>query len=81
MKKYVLIFTTGYAQVFLVSANIYFISRTNWVGISVCGFGISYLWTINVRKVNLGSRVEQFTYSFGAMLGGLTGVMMAKLIK
>lgn len=81
MKKLAVIFLTGFAQVFLVSANIYFISRTNWVGISVCGFGISYIWTINVRKVNLASRSEQFTYSFGAMIGGLCGVLMAKMIK
>ena len=81
MKKHLVIFITGYAQVFLVSANTYFISRTTWLGIAVCGFGISYLWTINVRKVTIGSRTEQIIYSSGAMLGGLTGVMLAKMIK
>ena len=81
MKKHLVIFITGYAQVFLVSANTYFISRTTWLGIAVCGFGISYLWTINVRRVTIGSRTEHIIYSSGAMLGGLTGVMMAKLIK
>jgi len=81
MKKHLVIFITGYAQVFLVSANTYFISRTTWLGIAVCGFGISYLWTINVRRVTIGSRTEQIIYSSGAMLGGLTGVMLAKMIK
>ena len=81
MKKHLIIFITGYAQVFLVSANTYFISRTTWLGIAVCGFGISYLWTINVRRVTIGSRTEQIIYSSGAMLGGLTGVMLAKMIK
>ena len=81
MKKHLVIFTTGFAQVFLVSANTYFISRTTWLGIAVCGFGISYLWTINVRRVTIGTRTEQIVYSTGAMLGGLTGVMLAKLIK
>jgi len=81
MKKHQTIFITGFAQVFLVSANTYFISRTTWLGIAVCGFGISYLWTINVRRVTIGTRVEQFIYSTGAMLGGLTGVMMAIMIK
>ncbi len=75
------IFVTGFAQVFLVSANTYFISRTTWAGIAVCGFGISYLWTYNVRRVTIGSTPEQLTYATGAMLGGLTGVLMAKLIK
>lgn len=81
MKKLALIFITGFAQVFLVSANTYFISRTTWAGIAICGFGISYLWTINVRRVILGSKAEQLTYATGAMLGGLLGVLMAKLIK
>jgi len=81
MKKHPIIFATGFAQVFLVSANTYFISRTTWIGIAVCGFGISYLWTFNVRRVSIGTRSEQFTYATGAMLGGLTGVLMAKLIK
>lgn len=81
MNKLAIIFLTGYAQVFLVSANTYFISRTTWTGIAVCGFGISYLWTYNVRKVSIGSSSEQITYATGAMLGGLTGVLVAKLIK
>jgi len=81
MKKLSIIFATGFAQVFLVSANTYFISRTTWAGIAVCGFGISYLWTYNVRRVTIGSAAEQLTYATGAMAGGLCGVMMAKLIK
>ena len=81
MKKHFIIFLTGYAQVFLVSANTYFISRTTWIGIAVCGFGISYLWTINVRRVTIGTRTEQIIYSTGAMLGGLTGVVLARVIK
>ena len=76
-----IIFSTGFAQVLMVSANTYFISRTTWMGIAVCGFGISYLWTINVRRVTIGTRAEQLVYSTGAMLGGLTGVMMAKMIR
>ena len=81
MRKLAIIFITGFAQVFLVSANIYFISRTNWLGIAVCGFGVSFLWTFNVRKVVLGKRAEQMVYSIGAMAGGLAGVMAAKFIK
>lgn len=81
MRNQLILFSTGFAQVFLVSANIYFISRTTWLGIAFCGFGISYLWTINVKRVSIGTRTEQIVYATGAMLGGLTGVVMAKLIK
>jgi hypothetical protein len=81
MKKHFTIFLTGFTQVLLVSANTYFISRTTWLGIALCGFGISYLWTFNVRRVSIGTRSEQFIYSCGAMLGGLAGVMIAKMIR
>jgi len=81
MVRHLIIFSTGFAQVFLVAANTYFISRTTWVGIGICGFGISYLWTINVRKVSLGTKSEQIVYATGAMIGGLCGVYIAKFIK
>ncbi len=81
MVKHLIIFSTGFAQVFLVAANTYFISRTTWVGIGVCGFGISYLWTINVRKVSIGTKSEQIVYATGAMIGGLCGVYFAKFLK
>ena len=81
MVRHLIIFSTGFAQVFLVAANTYFISRTTWVGIGVCGFGISYLWTINVRKVSIGTKSEQIVYATGAMFGGLCGVCFAKFIK
>jgi hypothetical protein len=81
VKKHIAIFITGFAQVLLVSANIYFISKTSWPGIAICGFGISFLWSINVKKVSLGNRTEQVVYSTGAMMGGLAGVLLARLIK
>lgn len=81
MKEYTIIFITGFTQVFLVSANTYFISKSTWAGIAVCGFGISFLWTFNVRRVAIGTRTEQIIYATGAMLGGLIGVLMAKAIK
>ena len=81
MKKHLTIFAAGFAQVFLVSANVYFISRTTWIGIGICGFGISYLWTFNVKKISIGSKTDQMIYATGAMVGGLAGVLMAKSIK
>jgi len=81
MKNHFSIFFTGFCQVLLVSANIFFISRLIWIGIAVCGFGISYIWTINVRKVVFGNKVEQLLYSTGAMFGGLSGVLLALTIK
>ena len=72
------LFLTAYFQVLLVSANTYFISKIAWIGIAVCCFGISYLWTLNVKKISAGTTIERMIYSTGAMLGGLTGVVIGK---
>ena len=74
------LFSTAYLQVLLVSANTYFISRIAWIGIAVCCFGISYLWTLNVKKISAGTQIERIIYATGAMFGGLTGVFIGKFI-
>ena len=74
------LFFTAYLQVLFVSANTYFISQVAWLGIAVCSFGISYLWTLNVRRISAGVTIERIVYSTGAMLGGLTGVLIGKNI-
>lgn len=77
MKK---LFITAFIQVFLVSANTYFIANTFYLGIAAAGFGISYLWTANVRKIAAGTTGARIIYATGAMLGGLAGVIFSKLI-
>ena len=74
------LFVTAFVQVFLVSANTYFIANLYWPGIAMAGFGISYLWTANVRKVSAGTMMARVVYATGAMMGGLAGVMTSQLI-
>ena len=74
------LFLTAYLQVLLVSANTYFISRVAWLGVAVCSFGISYVWTLNVKKISASNLIERVTYAAGAMFGGLTGVFIGKFI-
>ena len=74
------LFTTAFIQVFLVSANTYFIAKSFYIGIGFAGFGISWFWTSNVKSISIGTRKQRFIYSFGAMAGGLTGVLISKLI-
>ena len=74
------LFITAFSQVFLVTANTYFISKTFYIGIAFAGFGISWLWASNVKKIAIGSRKDKFVYSFGAMLGGLCGVIVSKTL-
>jgi hypothetical protein len=72
------LFATAFFAVFLTTANTYFVSRVAWIGIGVCCFGISYLWTLNVRRISASSNIERIVYSTGAMLGGLLGVYVSK---
>jgi hypothetical protein len=74
------LFATAFLQVFLVSANTYFISQTFWVGIAIAGFGISWFWSGNVQKVGFGDKIDRLIYSIGATLGGITGVLISKMI-
>lgn len=74
------LFITAFLQVFLVSANTYFISKVVWIGIAACGFGISYIWTLNVKSISASSFSERMAYATGAMLGGLAGVITSTLI-
>ena len=74
------LFITAFLQVAMVSANTYFISRLAWIGIAICGFGISYLWTVNVKKISASTTKERLAYASGAMLGGLTGVALGSMI-
>lgn len=72
------LFSTAFLAVFLTTANTYFVSRVAWVGIGICCFGISYLWTLNVKRISASSNLERIIYSTGAMLGGLLGVFVSK---
>ena len=75
------LFLTAFLQVFLVSANTLFISKMFYPGIILAGFGISWFWSGNVKRISIGSVKDKFIYSLGAMFGGVTGVFVANLIK
>lgn len=74
------LFITAFLQVFLVTANTYFVSRVAWLGIAAASFGISYIWTMNVRRINASNFWERIAYASGAMCGGLLGVFVSKFI-
>jgi len=75
------LFFTAFLQVFLVAANTLFIANLFYPGVIIAGFGISWFWSGNVRRVAIGSTKDRLIYSTGAMLGGLSGVITANLIK
>jgi len=74
------LFATAFLQVFFVSANTLFIARLFWPGIIIAGFGISFLWSGNVKRIAIGNLTDRIIYSYGAMAGGVVGVLTANLI-
>ena len=74
------LFTTGFLQVFFVVINTYFISKGYFLGIIICGFIISFIWSHNVKKIAFGSEYDRFIHSLGAMSGSLTAYFLGKII-
>lgn len=74
------LFITGFLQVFFVVINTYFISKGYLLGIIICGFIISFIWSHNVKKIAFGSEYDRFIYSLGAMSGSLTAYFLGKII-
>jgi hypothetical protein len=74
------IFITGFLQVFFVSVNTYLISKVLFLGIFICAFTISFIWSYNVTRIALGTFKEKLTYSFGAGLGSLLGTYLITLV-
>jgi len=75
--KQLTLFGTGFLQVALVSAQTYMVARAVWIGVLIVGFGISLVWSINVRKVAFGGWVDRIIYSSGAGVGALFGMLVA----
>lgn len=72
------LFFSGFAQVFFVAINTWFIARGYWLGVAVCSFMISLIWTFNVSrkdgKVSFTNMQTRIAYSTGATLGALLGM-------
>ena len=74
------LFTTGFLQVFFVSANTYFLAKEQYLGVSIASFMISFIWAYNVKKVAFGSFLDKFIYALGANAGALLGLFVSKNI-
>ena len=74
------LFATGFSQVFLVVLNTRFIAKEFLLGIIVCGFLISFIWSHNVKRVAFGSELDRVVYASGAMVGSVIAFYFGKLI-
>lgn len=71
------LFLTAFIQVALVSMNVVFISKGYIIPMILTGFGISFTWTFNVKKIAFGSNTDRIIYAFGAATGTAVGYFLA----
>lgn len=68
---------TGFVQVVFVAANTVFISHYQLLGNLFTAFGISFIWTYNVKRIAFGDSMDRWAYAIGAALGSVTGTILA----
>jgi hypothetical protein len=74
------LFLTGFAQVFLVTVQTFFIAKVFYMGVLIVGFLISIVWSWNVKKVAFGSKADRVLYSSGAACGAVCGLFLSQII-
>lgn len=74
------LFLAAFMQVSLVAMNVVFISRGHIVPMFLTGFGISLIWTFNVKRISGGELQDKFAYATGAGLGTVAGYFLAKFL-
>ncbi len=80
LKEELKLFSTGFIQVLFVAINTVFLSREYYIGVFICGFIISMIWSWNVKKIVFGTTYDRLFYSLGAALGSLTGLYISTSI-
>ena len=74
------LFFAAMLQVALVSLNVWQISHGHWLSGAVTSFAISFVWTLNVKRVAFGKMADRLVYASGAMCGFLVGVGVSRLL-
>lgn len=80
MRDEIKLFTTGFIQVFFVAVNTYFLSKEFFLGVFICAFMISFIWSWNVKKVAFGTLMDRIMYALGAAFGSMFGLAVSILI-
>ena len=74
------LFFTGMLQVTLVSLNVWQIANGKWASGAVTSFLISFVWTLNVKRVAFGQMLDRIVYATGAMCGFCVGIVLSQVI-
>jgi len=71
---------TGFAQVFFVSVNTFFLANSFYLGVFVAAFLISLIWSFNIKKIAFGVLKDRLIYSIGAAFGSVAGLYFSSFI-
>jgi len=74
------LYLTALFQVFFVAMQPLFIINHRILPMLFCGFCISLIWTLNVKKVAFGNWSDRIAYAFGAMTGTGLGYLLSNFI-
>jgi hypothetical protein len=74
------LFITGFIQVYFVAVNTYFLAHEMYIGVLFASFAISFIWSLNVKRVAFGNTKHRVIYASGATLGSLAGLYSSSLI-
>ena len=80
MKSRAMLFCTGFLQVSLVSLNIWQVANGKYLSGALVSFLISFVWTLNVKRVAFGKMGDRVVYAGGAMCGFLAGIALSHLM-
>jgi len=79
MNDYLKLFITAFIQVYLVAISTVCLAKSFYIGVAIASFFISFTWTFNVKKIAICNTLERITYSSGACIGSLLGLLTTKL--
>ena len=74
------LFLTAFLQICLVSVNTIFLAKHRPELVFLAAFGISYIWTLNVKRAAFGSELDKVIYALGAACGSLFGMYAAEWV-
>ena len=74
------LFLTGFAQVYFVAVNTYFLANEVHIGVLFAAFMISLIWSFNVKRIAFGSISDRVVYALGASFGSVFGLWSSSFI-
>jgi len=72
----ILVFCIAFIQIGLISSQIFYISKQNFVAAFLASIGISCCWMFNVNKAVKGNYLHKVAYTLGAAMGTVTSMFI-----